>query len=158
VALADRDLVDADRLGSGRSCFGELRAHVLHLQRLDRVPVEPELVRDALHRRLPAAAADVESKALRVKWVVGEELQLFAFHGAAAPAIDAPDLELQVDARVAAGEVAHPPRTPVVPARMHATAAATDRFFGRRTRVITRALGSPNTPRTAACGRNPGKA
>ena len=116
------------------------------------------LIPDQVGDRLPAAAPDVESKALRVKWVVGEEHQLFAFHGAAAPAIDAPDLELQVDARVAAGEIAHPPRTPVVPAPVHATAAAADRFFERRMRVITRTCGLPNTPRTVASGRNPAKA
>jgi hypothetical protein len=37
-------------------------------------------------------------------------------------------------------------------------AAATYSFFDRRTNAITRAFGSPNTPRTLDDGRNPSKA
>jgi hypothetical protein len=38
------------------------------------------------------------------------------------------------------------------------SAATAERFFERRTRLMTRAFGSPSTPRTVLCGRNPGKA
>jgi hypothetical protein len=69
-----------------------------------------------------------------------------------------PDPELQVDACVPGGEIAHPPHAPVVPAPVHEAARAARRFFERRSRVTMRALGSPKTPRTLASGRNPGKA
>src|SRR5437762_5974290 len=55
VPLADRYLVDADRLGTPRTRFGELRAHVLYFQYLDSVPVELEFLRNVLDGRLPAA-------------------------------------------------------------------------------------------------------
>ena len=158
VSLTDRYLVDADRLGTRRACFGKLRAHILLFQCLDRVPVELELLCDVLDRRLPAATADVKGKALGIEWIVRQELKLLALHVPATLARHAPDLDLQVDARVATGKIANPPHAPIVPARVHATAAAADRFFERRTRMITRAFGSPNTPRTMLCGRKPGKA
>ena len=50
------------------------------------------------------------------------------------------------------------PRAPVVPPRVNSAATAADRFFECRTRVMTRAFGSPNTPRTVGCGRNPSNA
>jgi hypothetical protein len=46
----------------------------------------------------------------------------------------------------------------VVPPCMRSTAAATQRFFERRTSVMTRALGSPKMPRTVGCARKRGKA
>src|SRR6185369_6027012 len=46
----------------------------------------------------------------------------------------------------------------VVPALLYFPAAATYSFFDRRTNAITRAFGSPNTPRTLDDGRNPSKA
>ena len=158
VALADRDLVDADRLGAGRARLGQLRPHVLLLQRLDRVPVEVELLGNVLDRGLTAAPAHVVGKALGIERVVGQEVQPLALHVPATLAPHAPHLELQVDARVATRQIANAPRASVVPARVRSTAAAAERFFERRTRVMTRAFGSPNTPRTVGCGRNPGKA
>jgi hypothetical protein len=141
-----------------RTRFGEPRAHVLLFQRLDSVPVEIELLRDVLDRRLPAATAYVKGKAFGIERVVRQKLQLLALHVTATPAWHAPDLDLQVHSRVATGKIANTPHAPIVPARVHATAAAADRFFERRTRMITRAFGSPNTPRTVVCGRKPGNA
>jgi hypothetical protein len=63
-----------------------------------------------------------------------------------------------MDAHGTTGEIANQPHAPIVPTPMHATAGAADRFFERRTRVTMRTFGSPNTPRTVARGRNPGKA
>lgn len=68
------------------------------------------------------------------------------------------NLEFQVDARIAAGQIANLADTPVVPTRVCATTAAAKRFFERRTRVMTRAFGSPKTARTVGCGRKPGNA
>ena len=57
VALADRDLVDADRLGSWRARLGQLRPHVLLLQLLDRLPVKLEFLGHVLDRGLTDSAA-----------------------------------------------------------------------------------------------------
>jgi hypothetical protein len=69
--------------------------------------------------------------------------------------LDAPNLELEVDTHIAAGQIANLTRAPVVPAKMRSTTAAAERFFERRSRVMTRALGSPKTPRTVGRGRKP---
>src|ERR1700675_4391145 len=97
-------------------------------------------------------------KALGIERVVGQELQPLALHLAATPTIDAPNLQLEQHSSVAARKIAHPPRLAVVPARLRTATAATGRFFERRTRVMTRAFGSPKTPRTVGCGRKPGNA
>ena len=65
--------------------------------------------------------------------------------------------EFEVDAHVAAAKIADLPHASVVPTRAHPAAAATGCFFERRSRVMTRAFGSPQTPRTVGWGRNPGK-
>jgi hypothetical protein len=97
-------------------------------------------------------------KALGIERVVGQELQPFALHLAATSALHAPDLDLDVDAHIAAGQIANLTRPPVVPAELRSTTAAASRFFERRSRVMTRAFGSPKTPRTVRCGRNMGNA
>ena len=158
VPLADRDLVDADHLGSRCARFRKLPRHVLLLQRLDRVPVEVQLLGNVLDRRGPAAPAHVMGKTLGVERVVGQEVQLLALHAPATLALDAPYLEFEVNAGIPAGQVARAARTPVVPAHVRPCAAAAERFFEPRTSVMTRAFGSPKTPRTVGCGRNPGKA
>ena len=65
-------------------------------------------------------------------------------------------VELQVDAPLAARQVAGLPRALVVPARSHSPSRPANCFFGRRTRSIRHALGSPKIPRASACARNPG--
>jgi hypothetical protein len=74
VALADRDLVDAERAGTRRAGTLELGLHVLLLQRRDRVPVELELCGDIADRCLPAAAADIESKAFGEMRIVRQKI------------------------------------------------------------------------------------
>ena len=106
VALANRDLVDADDLRPRRACLGELRLHVLLLECLDGVPVELEFLGDVLDRGRAAALTHVVGKALGVERVVGQEIELLALHFAAAAALNAPHLDLQVDARIAAGKIA----------------------------------------------------
>jgi hypothetical protein len=97
-------------------------------------------------------------KALGIERVVGQELQPLALHFAATSALDAPNLELEIDTRVAAGQIANLTRAPVVPTRLRSATAAAGRFFERRSRVMTRAFGSPKTPRTVGRGRKPGNA
>ena len=95
VALADRDFVDADRLGARRAGPRDLGPHVLHLQRLDRVPVELQFLGDIADRGLRAAAPDVEGKAFGEVRIVRQKIQPFALHGAATPARHAPHFEFQ---------------------------------------------------------------
>jgi hypothetical protein len=158
MALADRYLVDADRLGARPAGASELGSHVLLLRRLDRIPVELELLGDVLDRRLPTAPADVMGEALRIKRVVSQEIELLALHLAATAASHPPDLDLKEDARVAARQIANSPYPPVVPPRMNRSATSANRFFARRVSVTMRAFGSPNTPRTSRFGRKPGNA
>src|SRR5713226_5089219 len=157
VPLADRDLVDADRAWRWRPCSLELLLHVLLVEFLDGAPIQVQLAGDVLDRRGPTAPAHKERKALGVEGVVGEPRQLLLLHFAATPAA-APD---------GAGS---PDRFWCLPPRGLVPGAACDRrfgaradrrphteFFPRRSSRTMRTLGSPNTPRTAARGRNAGK-
>jgi hypothetical protein len=129
VALADRNLVDADRLGSRCACALDLGAHVLHLQRLDRVPVELQLLGNITDRGLPAATADIERKAPGEVRIVRQEIQPFALHAVTGAARNAPHLELEHDTIAGARKVAHQPLPSVVPARLHSPAAIAGSFL-----------------------------
>src|SRR6195256_5190226 len=59
VAFADRYLVDADHLRRRRARAFELGFHVLHVQRLDRVPVQRQSRRHILDRLRPTAPAHI---------------------------------------------------------------------------------------------------
>ena len=102
VPLPDRDLVDADHFRSWRPGSSELLLHVLLLERLDRVPVQMQLLSNILDRRGSASTTDVEAKALGVERIVCEEVQLLLLHLAAAHTIDAADFEIQKRSGVAA--------------------------------------------------------
>jgi hypothetical protein len=84
-----------------RAC--ELCLHVLHLQRLDGVPIQRQFLRNIRDRRLPATAADKIRKALGVERIVCQEGEPFLFHLAAVTAVDAPYLQLEQYPRVPAG-------------------------------------------------------
>jgi hypothetical protein len=73
----------------------ELGLHVLLLQRLDRIPVELELLGDIADRCLSAAATDIESKAFGEMHIVRQKIQPFALHAAAIAARDAPHFQFQ---------------------------------------------------------------
>ena len=76
-------------------------------------------------------------------------------HLAATSAENPPNLDVEIDPRVAAGQIAHSTCRMVVPTRVRSTAFFAGCFFERRTRVTTRAIGSPKIPRTSSCGRKP---
>jgi hypothetical protein len=156
MSSSDGDLVHPDHLRRRLASPVDLGLHVLALQRLDRVPVELELARHLADRRLPTASTDVPGEALDIERIACQKVEPLGPHLAASAAIDSPELQLQPNPRVATGQVVHLPRLAVVPARPRASAAATNRFFPRRTSVTTPANGSPNTPRTVAEGRHPG--
>src|SRR5579863_6011949 len=155
VALADRDLVDADR--SRTWCTGavELGPHILHLQRLDRIPVEPEFLGDIADRCLPAAAADIKRKPFGEARIVRQKIQPFALHGAAMAARDAPHLEFQNNPKPCAWQIANLPHSPAVPTVPRLPATTADRFFDCRSRCNIRTSGSPNTPRKVSLARKP---
>ena len=155
VAFANGDLVDANGLGSWRTCFRNLRMHVLHFEFLDRMPIQIQFLGNILDRGTPATPPHVERKSLGIKGVVGQKRQMLALHLATTLAQHASHFELEINAAVGAGQIASQPRTAVVPARVHATTGPTGVFFERRTRVMTRAFGSPKTPRTVCSGRKP---
>jgi len=157
MALADGYLVDADDLRPWFRGSTEFLPQVLFFQLLDGLPVEAEFLGNILDRRGAAPLADIEGKALGVERVVCEEVELFLLHFPAPPALDAPDLQFQVDMGITAGEVSDPTDLPIIEGPVGRSADATDSFFPCRTRVTTRAWGSPKMPITACFGLKPGK-
>src|SRR6202048_5465719 len=125
MTLADRNLVDPDGQGTRPARACELRLHVLHLQRLDGVPIKRQFLRNIRDRRLSATAADKIGKALGVERVVRQKVEPFLLHLAAATAIDAPHLQLTQSSPVPAGQVTHLPDFAVVPSPLDAATAST---------------------------------
>ncbi len=157
VPFADRDLVHAYGLWGGAACSSELLLHVLLVQLLCLVPIQEKLFGDALDACGTAAAPNVIGKTLRIERVVREEGKPFLLHLAAAPALDAANLQVQENAESSAGKVSHTSPLPVVEASVAQAASTADCFFSRRVRVTTRAWASPKIPCTVGSGRKPGK-
>jgi len=107
-----------------------------------------QLLGNILDRRSTATFAHVKGKSLGVERIVGQEGKRLLLHLAAPSARNTPDLQLQVDTRVATGEVADQAELAVVEGPLCRTAPSADRFFCRRVNRITRALGSPKIPNT----------
>ena len=112
---------------------------------------------DVLDGRDSAAPSHEEGEALGVERMVRQPVQALLLHLPAALALDAPDLQLQVDPRVPTRQVADAAPPAIVARTMAAPTRATACFFPRRRRRMTRALGSPNIPWTVRLGRKPGK-
>src|SRR5262249_12934194 len=127
-----------------------------HLQGLHRFPIEAQLGGHIADRRAAAAATDVEGETSRVEGVVRQPGQRLALHGAALRAVHAPHLELQEHAGVATGQVADAARLVIVEGSLQVPTGATRRFFRKRRKDTTRAIGSPKMPWTLASGRKPG--
>src|SRR5271167_2112610 len=157
VPLADRDLVDAERPRRWGPRSSELLLHVLLVEILDGLPVQVQLAGDVPDRRGPTAPAHEERKALGVKGVVGKPGQLLLLHLGATPAAHPTALELQIDSGVSRREVSHLAQLAIVDSARGPTTGSAQSFFPRRSSRTMRTLGSPNTPRTAARGRNAGK-
>ena len=157
LALSDRDLVNANDLGPGLTSAFDLLAHVLHLERLDRSPIEKVFLRHILDRGRSTASTDVESKALGVEWVVSQPVKLLLLHPLAVPALDPADSDLKVDTHASGGKIPDPAQFVIIPPTSDPTTNRASRFFERRVRPITRACGSPNRPVTVRAGWNPGK-
>ena len=148
MALTDGDFVNADALGPGIAGTAEFLPHVLLFQSVDRLAVQMQLLGDILDRGGIATLAHVKGKPLGVERIVGQEGKLLLLHLAAPPAQNTPDLQFEVDARVATGEVADQAGFAVVEGPVCRTATSADCFFWRRVNRMTRALGSPKIPDT----------
>ena len=107
MALTDGDLVNTDDLGPGIPGTTEFLPHVLFFQSVDRLAVQMQLPGDILDGGGTATLANVKGKPLCVERVVGQEGKFLLFHLAAPSAQNTPNLQFQVDPRVAAGEVAN---------------------------------------------------
>jgi len=97
VSSAERDLIESDDAGAGRAGPPELLAPVLLLQRLDGVPIQPQVLGHILDRRRPTAAPHVEGKALRVEGIVRHKCSLLLLHLATVLTRHAADLDVEVD-------------------------------------------------------------
>ena len=157
VPLADRDFVDAYDFRRRRPEPPQLLLHVLHLEGLDRLPVQVRFPGDRLDGSVPAAPPHVEGEPLGEEGTVGQPVELLLFHFAAAPAIHPAEVQHQVDARIPAGQIADPVNLVVVRASMRQPAHTAACFFARRCRRMIRAIGSPKMPTTTGSGRKPGK-
>src|SRR3972149_3099321 len=115
-----------------------------------------QLLGDILDRGGTATLANVKGKTLGVEWIVGQEGKFLLLHLAAPSAQNTPDLQFEVDARVAAGKVADQAELAVVEGPVCRTAPSGDCFFCRRVNRMTRALGSPKIPDTLCSGLNGG--
>ena len=78
----------------------------------------------------------------------GQEAKFLLLYLAAPSARNTPDLQFEVDARVAVGKVSDQAELAVVEGPVRCTASSTDCFFCRRVNWMTRALGSPKIPDT----------
>ena len=148
VALTDGDFVNADRLGPRIAGTAEFLPHVLLFQNVDRLVVQMQLLGNILDRRSTATFAYVKGKSLGVERIVGQEGKCLLLHLAAPSARNTPDLQLEVNTRVATGEVADQAELAVVEDPVCRTTPSADSFFCRRVDRITRALGSPKIPNT----------
>ena len=117
----------------------KLLSHVLLLELLDRVPVEPQLLGHVLDRRRSTSSAHVHREALGVQGIVREKGELLALHSSAAPARNPADPHSQKDPRVRARQVPHLSLGAVVEDPSRPPARRARRFFERRTSEMTRA-------------------
>src|SRR5215475_14221443 len=152
VTFANRYLVNADNLRLGFTGMRELRLDILLVQLFDRVPVKFKFLGYVFDGRRAATTPDMVGKPLGVKRVVRQKRQLLSLHFPAVSTKDPANFELQVHPRVSTRQVSYPTRSSVVPTPLYSRAAPAGRFFDRRT---SRAFGSPKTPRTVGCTRNP---
>ena len=143
--------------GVGQPPPAQLRAHLLFVQLLDRLPIPIQFFGAGLDRRVPTASADGIGQPFRIEHGLSASPSRFSRFtpqwGQATP----PDLKLQGEVPQAAGQSAPPPR--LVERKNCATAFPTGRrpSFRRRRRPALRACGAPKNPGTSADGTKPGK-
>jgi len=156
VAFANGDLVDADHRGPRVPEARQLRAHVQLVHLFDGMPLEVQIRRHFFDGGAAALLAHVEGEPFRVVRIGREPVEPFPLHAAAQPAADAPYVDLEPDAQVAARQIADTADGSVVPRPMAGPTRPASCFFPRRLSVITRARGSPTTPTIVRPGVKPG--
>src|SRR5262249_15815892 len=155
VTLANRYLVNADDLRLGLTGTCDLRLHVLLVQLFDRVPVKLKFLGYVFDGRRAATPPHIIGKPLGVKRVVRQKRQLLPLHFAQASQKSPPNSNPQSPPRTPPRQFPPPRGFSVVPPLFSPCAAPASFFFARRTRLTSRAFGSPKTPRTVGCTRNP---
>jgi hypothetical protein len=115
MAFLHRNLIDADGFGSGVASAPHLFAHVLFVEFLDRIPVKLEVERDILDGGGAASASDMEGEPFRVERIVRKEVKSLSLHMAADGAINAPYLNIEIDAGISARKITDPARLSVIP-------------------------------------------
>jgi len=156
VTLFDRQLIHADHLRRRLGCLGQPGPHVLYVQVLDRMLVQVQQLGHGLVRHVPAQGADLVGEPLRIAGILGQPVQPLPPHPLTARARHAPLLKRHVGAPARGIRIPHPACGVVVEGAVpHPTAGAPGRFF-RRTKVTSRAWGSPKIPCSRLRARNPG--
>src|ERR1043166_8230954 len=105
---------------------------------------------------LATHVTDVGGEALRMARVGCEPVEALYHHRAAPLAVNAPTLELDVDAPAGDCKIPRSTRSPIVARRAPAPAARTSSRFFRRRSTITRANRSAGTPRRVDRATKPG--
>src|SRR5262245_60258751 len=157
MAFADGNLVDPNAPGSGRARPAQLLAHVLLVQLLDRLPVQAQFPCDIAQSGRATPPPDKEREAFGIERVGGQPGHLLLLHGPTVRTPHAPDLDLQINPRVATGEVAHSAHLVIVERSHRRPTDPAASFFPRRTSPRRWALGSAKTLRTVVLGRKAGK-
>src|SRR5215470_10093571 len=117
----------------------DLLAHVLHLERLDGLPIEKVLLGHVPYRRVSTASTNVKAEAFGVEWILGQPVKPLLLHPLAAPAVDPTDIDLKIDTHTSTGEISDPTHFAIVPPPLYATTCPAHGFFERRVSRITRA-------------------
>src|SRR3989339_1224166 len=105
VPFAPGYLVDTDNLWLHFAGAIELFAHVFFIKLFDCFPVKAQLFGYILYRRASTSLANVESKPLRVKGILGKKRQSFPFHYLAPFTAYPTYFDVDVDSQIAARQV-----------------------------------------------------
>jgi hypothetical protein len=134
----------------------KLLVHVELVELLDRVPIELQFLGHYLYGGIVTAGAHKESESLCVVRQLRQPIEAFGPDGTTTPAVHTPNIHGEINALVAAREIADQTRPLIVKNAMHLSALATDCFFRRWCRGRMMAAESPGYWRTEAAGTNPG--
>ena len=113
MAGSDAEFVDADGGGCRWTGKVELLLHIKLVNVFDGLPVQTHFLRNVGDRRGPAASAHGENEALGVTRIVGEPVEMFAFHPALRT-LHATVFELQKHGATATIEIASTAREAVI--------------------------------------------
>ena len=157
MPFANRDFINANGAGSGTPSTIHQLLKILFLQILDGMPRQAQQCGNTRQGLFSTHPAHLQSKTPGEVAMICQPFHALGFHLAANEAIHAADFHLQVNALVSASHVPNMSGSRVVETPHTFATTAANRFFVRRTRVMTRACGSPHTPFSRPNGRKPAK-